>query len=93
MAANVCDGNCLGCSFQQQTYCAAQRTYALLKNEEALFSHISNLEEAVAALGTAFKRFGGDDQIINPFEETNAQKGDGAENRPPETINPINNVM
>ena len=99
MAAGTksCDGNCLGCSFQQQTYCSAQRTYALLKNEEALFSHIAGLEEAVTELRKAFDRFnGGGAPIINPFdeasasgekageEEEKAQDGGGAENRPPQ---------
>ena len=88
MEGRKCDGNCLGCSFQQQTYCSAQRTYALLKNQEAMFSHIGNLEEALAAMKTAFERFGGEGKIINPFEkvespkeakEDEAQNGGGAE--------------
>lgn len=85
MATKSCDGNCLGCTFQQQAYCSAQRTYALLKNQEALFSHIGNLETAVAALQSAFEQFGGGDKIINPFEDARieeAQYGGGAENRP-----------
>lgn len=83
----TCDGNCLTCSFQQQTYCGAQRTYALLKNQEAMFSRLANLEEALAAMKGAFERFDNGVQIINPFEGKQmdkAQNGGGAENRPPE---------
>ena len=89
MASKACDGNCLTCSFGQQVYCAAQRSYALMKNEEAMFSHIEHLEEAIGALKTAFERFGGE-SIINPFEGEDkeqieiAQDGGGAENRSPE---------
>lgn len=85
MAGKTCDGNCLGCSFQQQTYCSAQRTYQLMKNEEALFSHLTTMEEAIAALRDAFSKFSGG-QLINPFGkiEEKAQDGGGAENRSPE---------
>ena len=80
----TCTGDCLKCSFQQQTYCAAQRTYQQMKNEEVLFSHIANIEEAIAALQMAFNKFG-DGQLINPFKiEDKAQDGGGADNRSPE---------
>lgn len=83
MASKTCDGNCLSCSFQQQTYCAAQRTYALLKNQETMFSRIDNLEEAIRAMEKAFNRFDTGATIINPFDNTDkAQNGGGAENRP-----------
>lgn len=94
MANKTCDGNCLGCSFQQQTYCSAQRTYQMMKNEEVLFSRLSVMEEALEALEKAFSKFG-EGSVFNPLvveepkaveqtaeAEDEAQNGGGAENRP-----------
>ena len=82
----TCDGNCLRCSFQQQNYCAAQRTYQLMKNEEVLFAHLKEIEEELTALSAAVKKFEGSEPIINPLQkiEGKAQDGGGAENRSPE---------
>lgn len=84
MANKTCDGNCLGCSFQQQMYCAAQRSYAISKNQETMFSHLANIEEAISALEIALERFNGDEQIINPFDRSleATQNDGGVENRP-----------
>ena len=85
----TCTGDCLKCSFQQQTYCSAQRTYQLMKNEEALFSHLTVIEGTLASLDAALSKFNGGG-IINPFAapekeiEEKAQDGGGADNRPPE---------
>ena len=74
-----CTGDCTKCNFQQQTYCSAQRSYAILKNQEtiiknqeAIFSRVEALEKALAP-----------DAII-PFD---AQEGRGAENSSPENNN------
>ena len=73
MANKQCDGNCLGCSFQQQVYCSAQRTYQMMKNEEVLFARLASLEEAVG-------RFSNPAQVFNPLEaKKDAQKEAGAE--------------
>lgn len=77
--AQTCTGDCLKCSFQQQTYCAAQRTFGIMKNQEAIVARL----DAIAASLNAF----GPSQMINLLEE-NAQKDSGAENREPETNNP-----
>lgn len=73
MANKQCDGNCLGCSFQQQVYCSAQRTYQMMKNEEALFARLAVLEEAIG-------RFNSPESVFNPLEaKKEAQKEAGAE--------------
>ena len=86
MATKTCDGNCLSCSFQQQVYCAAQRTYQMMKNQEVFSTRLANMEEAVEALRTAFSRFNSEGVIINPLvkpqraeKEKDAQSEVGAE--------------
>ena len=73
MAENKCTGDCLRCSFQQQMYCSAQRTYAILNNQESIVNRLDILEDMLS-------RF--DAKDIIPLED-NAQKGSGAENREP----------
>lgn len=70
MAAQTCTGDCLKCSFQQQTYCAAQRTYGLMKNQEAIVARL----DAIAAALSSFTP----GQVFNPMEDS-AQKDSGAE--------------
>ena len=70
MAAQSCTGDCLKCSFQQQTYCAAQRTYGIMKNQESIVAMLNALDAKLSAFtpGNGF----------NPMED-NAQKDSGAE--------------
>ena len=76
MAAQTCTGDCLKCSFQQQTYCAAQRSYGIMKNQEAIVARLDALAAALAAFTPG--------QVFNPMED-NAQKGSGADNKEHET--------
>lgn len=69
MADNKCTGDCLKCSFQQQIYCAAQRTYAMMENQRAIVERLDRLEARLSTTAPLISI---------------AQKGDGAENRPPE---------
>jgi len=71
--AKSCTGDCLKCSFQQQTYCAAQRTYAILNNQEAIVNRLDRLEALLSRFDT---------KDIIPLED-NAQEGSGAKNRGP----------
>lgn len=71
MAAQTCTGECLRCSFQQQTYCSAQRTYAIMLNQEAIVARLDRLESMLS-------RF--DAKELIPLED-NAQKDSGADNR------------
>lgn len=78
-ATKQCTGDCLKCSFQQQTYCTAQRSYAILKsletvikNQGAIFERVEILEKSLAG-----------DAII----PMNAQEGRGADNKAPEENN------
>lgn len=73
--AQTCTGDCLKCSFQQQTYCAAQHGHAIMTYMPAIIERLDRLEA----------KFGPTD-IINPLKEDKAQKGPGAENRGLETI-------
>lgn len=75
--ANTCSGDCLKCSFQQQTYCSAQRSYALLENQRAIVERLDRIEKAMGAL-TAHD--------IIPLEDNKAQNPGGAENRPEQTV-------
>ena len=70
MAQQTCTGDCLKCSFQQQTYCSAQRTYGLMKNQEAIVAILERLEARLVA-------FTNPAQIV-PFEESKAQEVPGA---------------
>lgn len=75
MPEKKCTGDCLKCSFQQQVYCAAQRTYAIMKNQEAIVERIDALEARLFA----------NSEIINPLKD-NAQSEGGAENRPQQSV-------
>ena len=73
MAENKCTGECLKCNFQQQVYCAAQRTYAMMLNQEAIVNRLDRMEAMLSRFDT---------RDIIPLED-NAQSGSGAENREP----------
>lgn len=75
--AQTCTGDCLKCSFQQQTYCAAQRSYGIMKNQEAIVARLEALDAKLSAFAPG--------QMISLLED-NAQKGSGAENREPNTF-------
>lgn len=75
--ANTCTGDCLKCSFQQQVYCSAQRSYAIMENQRAVVERLDRLEQAVASL-TAHD--------IIPLEENKAQIPAGVENRAEPTV-------
>ena len=77
MATNTCSGDCLKCTFQQQVYCAAQRTYAMMENQRVIVERLDRLE---AALGSFTAR------DIIPIEESKAQNPAGAENRAEKTV-------
>ena len=69
-----CTGDCLKCSFQQQVYCSSQRTFQMMKNQEAIYNKMLDLEKLLSK-----------ETLINPFKE--AQEGRGAENSSPENNN------
>ena len=66
---NKCTGECIKCSFQQQTYCAAQHGHAIMTYMPAIIERLDRL----------VSKFGAGD-IFNPLKEE-AQKSPGAENR------------
>lgn len=70
--AQSCTGDCLKCTFQQQTYCAAQRSYGIMKNQETIVAMLNSIDAKLSDFTSG--------QLINPFEES-AQKSSGAENR------------
>jgi hypothetical protein len=74
MPEKKCTGECLKCSFQQQTYCSAQRTYAMMLNQEAIVARLDRLEAMLSGFST---------KEIIPLEDK-AQNGAGADNREPE---------
>ena len=74
MADFKCTGECLKCSFQQQVYCSAQRTYAIMANQEAIVARLDRLDAELS-------KFNNNDVI--PLEDR-AQQDGGAENRPSE---------
>jgi len=47
--AQTCTGDCLKCSFQQQTYCSAQRTYGIMENQKAIVAILERLEARLVA--------------------------------------------
>ena len=75
MAENKCTGDCLKCSFQQQVYCAAQRTYGLMENQRNIVERLEHIEAAIRSLT---------DNNLIPLKEDIAQISGGADNRPEE---------
>lgn len=75
--ANTCTGDCLKCALQQQVYCSAQRSYALLENQRAIVERLDHLETAVSSI-TAHD--------IIPLEENTTQIPAGVENRAEPTV-------
>lgn len=73
-----CTGDCLKCSFQQQLYCSAQRTHAILENQRAIVERLDKIESSIVSLTTM--------SDIIPLEENKAQIPGGAENRPEPTV-------
>lgn len=71
MAENKCTGECIKCSFQQQTYCAAQRGYAIMSYMPAIIERLDAIENSMLKGGE-----------VNPL----AQESVGAENRTQESI-------
>ena len=71
---NKCTGECIRCSFQQQTYCAAQYGHAIMAVMPAIIERLDMLN---AKFGQA--------EIFNPLKEDGAQKTSGANSREAET--------
>ena len=78
MAERTCTGDCLKCSFQQQTYCSAQRSYGIMKNQEAIVAKLDAILSSLPKFASS--------EIISLLDKDNAQKDAGAENRASETI-------
>ena len=74
MAENVCSGECIKCSFQQQIYCAAQHGHAIMNNQRAIIARLERIENAISGPS-------GPGALINPLEERKAQEWAGADNR------------
>ena len=47
-----CTGDCLKCTFQQQTYCAAQRSYGIMENQKAIVAILERLEARLVGFTT-----------------------------------------
>ena len=75
MEGGICTGDCLKCNMQQQIYCAAQRSYAIMRNQEAIVERINAMDSKLAAFAPQ--------QPMIRLTQNNAQNGPGAENRGP----------
>ena len=75
MPEKKCTGECIKCSFQQQTYCAAQHCHAIMTFMPAIIERLERLE---SKFGTS--------EVFNPLKDE-AQKTSGAENREAVTLN------
>ena len=75
--ANTCTGDCLKCSFQQQVYCASQRSYAMMENQRIIVEALGRIESAIGAMTM---------REIIPIEENKAQNSGGADNRPDKPV-------
>ena len=73
MPESKCTGNCLKCSFQQQTYCAAQKGYAIMTYMPAIIEKLNKIEAEMPKFNA--------DAVFDPTNEETAQKDSGAENR------------
>ena len=74
MPEKRCTGDCLKCSLQQQMYCAAQRTYAIMGLMPQLNERLDSVEKALSSFTQ--------NEVFNPLKD-DAQKDSGAENREP----------
>ena len=72
MAENICTGECIKCSFQQQIYCAAQHGHAIMNNQRAIVERLDRLEAGMSTLARP-------KSLINPLGDEKAQEADGAE--------------
>ena len=52
MADKSCTGDCLRCPMQQQVYCAAQRTYAMMENQRAFSARLEDIERRLGAIAS-----------------------------------------
>ena len=76
-----CTGDCIKCSFQQQVYCSAQRTYGMMKNQEAIVGRLDRIEESLGG-------FSAKPEIS--LNEDNAPIAPGADNVGAEEIKKLN---
>ena len=76
--AEKCSGECIKCSMQQQLYCSAYMSHAIMENQRVIVERLDLTDKAVSSLTER-------SDIINPFEEKKAQKSAGADNRAEET--------
>lgn len=69
-AEKTCTGDCLRCSLQQQIYCAAQRSYAMMENQRSFAARLEEIshkldgitnQEAIIPLGGAQNAGGADE--------------------------------
>ena len=79
MPEKKCTGNCLGCSFQQQVYCAAQHGHAIMSYIPALMEKIEKIEACLINTESAgfINPLSGGEKPDNEVKEE-AQKGIGA---------------
>ena len=70
MAEFKCTGDCIKCGPAQRIYCAAQRCYTILENQQAILSRLAELREMVAQ-----------QNAVTPIDETGTEIETGAENR------------
>lgn len=51
-AEKSCTGDCLRCSMQQQVYCAAQRSYAMMENQRAFAARLDAIERTLERIAS-----------------------------------------
>ena len=77
MAEFKCTGDCIKCGPAQRIYCAAQRSYTILENQEAVLARLAELREMIAQQNS-----------VTPIDGTGTE-GTGAENRVSEKMSNI----
>lgn len=66
----TCKGDCISCNAAQRIYCAAQRTFAIMQNQQSILEQLAELREAISQA-----------KAVAPIDETGTEDDAGAENR------------
>lgn len=79
-----CSGNCLQCLPAQRAYCASQHAYSNMKVLDVVMGMMKVMQDDIKTLSEKIDAIQNNEAVIF---DPNAQSGDGAESRSPETKN------
>ena len=69
MAEFKCSGDCINCGPAQRIYCAAQRSFAMLNNQQSILAQLAEIREILSR-----------EETVTPLDEAGTDDV-GAENK------------